>query len=248
MFTLRVEPYRYHSVTVTTESSVGFIEFMESKPPDFFSRRLKAIRFHRCFHSLSGFDGSQTSLILRGCPSISHLADWGSSIDILPAGRTLRESLLSLSTSLGSSGLSYLCDGGVISYPNLTHLDIRDPPIYWRHWSWKRLGCFPHLTHISLNFHGHGYLARLPIVEALREVLSHCRSIKICILVDWIHTADDAVSSAEASHFLVSRGLEDKRIVHLIRNIALGPDEWEAHVRGLRCFWDEAEDILKERN
>ncbi|KAJ7780132.1 hypothetical protein DFH07DRAFT_950185 [Mycena maculata] len=207
-----IERLIYETVTLSDpEICDKFLRTLESRPAQFFADNVKSL----CVPG--DIELFEAEKVLKACRGVVNLAVW-----LPPQHAPLFPSVCSLQPRRLSVNVSALC--GSTSQPDfshpffakVTHLELVD----WMDWTTflhiDQLS--PHLTHLALDLdtETEGSVAHI------RNILSSCRSLVICI---GLVTNDEAM--IVASEQLAS--IEDTRLVILSESNVI--DNWEASLR-----------------
>ncbi|KAJ7157146.1 hypothetical protein C8R46DRAFT_420985 [Mycena filopes] len=222
---LRTDQAFYRAVTISSAPSAdGFLDLVDLKPPDFFTRAVKVL--------VLVFVGSETrtARILAACRGVESLAFWSGSDDHHVAVGQLPLRRL----SLRFNELASIFGGHMRPswHPSLTHLDLAFSEPH-RDASYLRaiLGQLPTLTHVALTWMpSHG--------AHVRAVIESCLALEVLLIVldDSILPRDD-LRLESFDHRMVVISQPDSSVV----------SDWVGPYLSLDDPWSSAERVVAER-
>ncbi|KAJ7689440.1 hypothetical protein B0H17DRAFT_1202331 [Mycena rosella] len=234
-----VEPLAYHCLVFSkTNSWTRLKRIAESKPPEFLARHVKSI----CM-PISTVSILEAAEILSACTGVERLACWiDHGVTALPQSIPVQSLALSR-LSIELSHFLALPAALPSLHAQLTHLEL----IYWEahaeHYpATVDLARFPRLTHLALRSDAARFHWPLEMVESLKR---SCLHLRMLVLLDYVLGASDSVV----------RGLNDRRVVRVITEVALHDwepgaksfHEWEIRM-GEADMWARGEDIIQRNS
>ncbi|KAF9000397.1 hypothetical protein BDQ17DRAFT_1421173 [Cyathus striatus] len=211
-----------------------FMRTFDSKPPEFFARTVKNLHLS----TMVPFRDAQK--IISVCEGAKRVACWGSSssyteglYQILPS-HDVQQLSVKMETLMGNESIS------ADTFPNLTHLEIVNPPYISSKTSfnWETLCLIPNLTHLALGevfSHHHLYL-----VDIIQGLLTGCQSLQVLVII---------TEDTRFLDLLAQAGLNecDKIAVvpHFYSPEATELDYWKRAECEEWNLWQEAESIIR---
>ena len=229
---IRIEKIIYEIVTLSNPTVCNrFLRTVDTRPASFFAAQVKSL----CIPI--DIEHSTARRILSVCQGVINLAFW------LMDGPPLFDLISSLRPrrlSVNIRGLFGSDEQPDFSHPffsDVTHLEFVDR---WSSWtSWSRFEFLPHLTHLAVDvaYYSDGEDALISL--RLRQILTSCHSLLVCLV---LVPDDDAMINV--SNALTRNRIDDLRLVILSDPDAV--ENWEASLRGATdvCQWAFAEGIV----